>query len=147
MAKPETRFIDSVHRLFSDKKTPHREKTNNPYRKGTFDVWYSGVAGDLWVEYKYLPKDPQIIRANELMTQHQLDWGEDRYMEGRNVAVIIGFPAGGVILRNLSWCYPISEFVAVDRRLIADWIMQETLIAHKDVQVPVICNKGVGDRS
>lgn len=143
MRKPENTFIDSVHRFFPDKEVPHREKMNNPYRSGTADVWYSGLHGDVWVEYKYLPKLPQ--KSTTLLADCsalQLKWLRARHAEGRNVHVIIGCPAGGVILSGLEWeeSILISEFNKrlITRQAIAEWLALQTrgLIHHVTVGKP-----------
>ena len=78
---------------------------NNPYRGGTADVWYSGTADDLWVEYKYLPKLP--VRASIEVSKHlselQLQWLRDRHNEGRNVIVVLGTPVGSKIYTKCAW--------------------------------------------
>ncbi|WP_018609542.1 hypothetical protein [Uliginosibacterium gangwonense] len=127
--KPENTFIHSVHRHLSP--STYHEKMNNPYHGGTPDVWYSGNAGDLWVEYKFLPRVPQrsIVVAN--LSELQKDWLERRHEEGRTVAVIVGCPSGGIILRDPEeWT---ATFTAVeynnrllDRKQIAAWIAQTT---------------------
>lgn len=102
-AKPETTFYTAVHRLLPEKL--HREKMHNPYRGGTPDVWYSGNADDLWVEYKYVkavPKKAPILISKELSAL-QLKWLNDRAKEGRNVAVILGTPLGAVVYEHRSW--------------------------------------------
>jgi hypothetical protein len=103
MSGPETRFYTAVHKLLP--KALHREKMHNPYRGGTADVWYSGNADDLWVEYKYVTKVPKraaISVAREL-SPLQLQWLHNRYKEGRNVVVILGTPIGCWIYEFLKW--------------------------------------------
>jgi len=107
---------------------------NNPYRGGTADWWYSGNLCDLWVEYKFLPRVPQrgdMTPERYGLTALQLDWLHRRHVEGRNVAVIVGTPKGGVIMRDLAWETHISpiKFTAgiLERRALADWITQQTL--------------------
>lgn len=126
--KPETTFIASVHKHFPDKQVPHREKMNNPYRSGTADVWYSGRKGDLWVEYKFIPKLP--VKSNSVLVDCsplQLKWLGDRHREGRSVFVIVGHPAGGVILSDLEWGEPMSvtefERRTVSREAICKWLV------------------------
>jgi len=134
-SKPETSFIAGVHRKLPSAQTPYREKMHNPYRGGTWDVWYSGDKHDLWVEYKFLPSVPQrgIVDAKRVgLSPLQIDWGNGRYEEGRNLAVIVGCPAGGIILRDLEWIDGIApeEFKArlVPKPALANWIVQQTLI-------------------
>ena len=130
--KPETTFRQAV-----EKKLPrevHREKMNNPYSAGTADSWYSGSGGDLWVEYKFLPSLPQrgVVNAKRIgLTKLQLDWLRGRHKEGRNVAVIVGTPVGGVVLRDLEWEseVKIPEFIGrvLAKTFLAEWIAQQTL--------------------
>lgn len=131
--KPETTFYTSIHKLL-DKKL-HREKMNNPYRSGTADCWYSGTADDLWVEYKYATKVPvkaPILIQRELSAQ-QLLWLEGRYVEGRNVVVILGTPLGAWIYERRSWEH---EGVTADqlrlfgrsKKEVADYIWRRTMI-------------------
>lgn len=127
-AKPETTFIASIHRKLDSH--VYRVKMNNPYAAGIPDVWYSGVERDLWVEYKYLSTDPKtrIVDPTTLLSALQLDWLNCRHAEGRNVAVIIGCPAGGVLLRNGEWNKHITadRFMTkvASREATASWITQ-----------------------
>lgn len=130
-SKPETNF-----RLKIEKRLPrmlHREKMNNPYRGGTADSWYSGRGGDLWVEYKFLPRVPQrgIIDAKRMdLTALQQQWLRGRYEEGRNVAVICGTLVGGVIMRDLEWEVGLTVDQFNGRTVKIDdlsyWITQQT---------------------
>lgn len=91
--KPENQFIAGVHKYLPD---VYFEKMNNPYRGGTADVWYSGVHGDLWIEYKYLPKVPSRGLIVPDLSELQKRWIANRRAEGRRVHVVVGCPAGGV---------------------------------------------------
>jgi hypothetical protein len=129
---PETNFRNAVERNLP--RTVYRLKMYNPYVGGPADSWYSGTKGDLWVEYKFLPCLPQrgtLSPKRYGLTQLQLDWLRGRHEEGRNIAVIIGVPKGGVILRDLRWEQELSvtEFVGVvlERRAISEWITQQTV--------------------
>ena len=128
-SKPETTFVVGVHKHLP--RTLHREKMNNPYRGGTADQWYSGSTGDLWIEYKFLPRTPQrgVVRPDVSLLQKK--WLRGRYEEGRNVCVIVGCPAGGVILRDLEWedGLPCTEFGAriQSRADLANWIETQTV--------------------
>lgn len=127
-AKPETSFILSVHRQFKGGK-PYFEKMCNPMRAGTPDVYYSGDAGDLWIEYKYIPRIPRSKNILPEITPRQQRWLNDRHDEGRNVAVVLGTPTGAVIYRNKGWDIPLSstELVArlVSREEVAQWIISQ----------------------
>lgn len=110
-SKPENNFIAAVHRKFDEARKPYFEKMHNPYRGGTWDVWYSGLkhgrkaSRDLWIEYKFIPKIPTRETTLILpeLSQLQLLWGAERYNEGRNVWVIVGTPEGGVVYTDTAW--------------------------------------------
>ena len=135
-SKPETSFSLSVHRHLPPLKELYREKMNNPYHGGTPDWWYSGRK-DLWLEHKFLPRVPQkgnvwLCNPNvkqPILSRLQQDWLHGRYVEGRNVGVLVGCPLGGVILRDLSWEdeIPVTLFrsLILSRQSVADWIAQE----------------------
>jgi len=100
--KPETTFYQSVHRHLP--RDLYAVKMNNPYVGGIPDCWYSGTKDDLWVEYKFLvlPKrDTTLIDLDVSALQAQ--WLGCRFLEGRNVAVIVGCKEGGVYMRPVSW--------------------------------------------
>ena len=131
MRKPENTFIDSVHKRFASKEAPHREKMNNPYRSGTADCYYSGEFGDVWIEYKWVPKLPtRTASITPDCSPLQIKWLHGRYSEGRNVHVIVGCPAGGVILSGLEWeaPIPVSDFTKriISREAIAEWLTLQT---------------------
>ena len=130
---PENTFIGSVHRHLPVGRTdPYWMKNNNIYTAGIWDVWYSGRARDLWVEYKFitLPKRAKTAIVPDLSAL-QLEWGEKRYAEGRNLAVIVGCKEGGIILRDRAWEHPITaeafKAALMDRKEIAAWLMQSTM--------------------
>jgi hypothetical protein len=56
----------------------------------------------------------------------QKDWLAKRFHEGRNVAVILGCPDGGVVYTDLSWGSPLTceEYRAriKTRKQLAQWI-------------------------
>lgn len=126
-AKPEGTFTRGVHKyLPSD---VYFMKNNNPYLGGPADCWYSAKRADLWVEYKYIPKVPVTADVVPNLSALQTEWLRGRHKEGRNVAVIVGCPDGGVVLRNLKWEKPIprAEFVRSiqTRAELAAWIYNE----------------------
>lgn len=145
--KPENAFISKVNDRLPIKKRSrssqarqiypdwiHYEKMTNPYRSGTADAWYSAVA-DLWVEFKYLPTRPinAIVRPLELLTALQVQWLNDRCVEGRNVCVIIGCPDGGVILKERQWnqSFPATLFNSLTLSLddLASWIRSQITLS------------------
>ena len=79
-------------------------KNHNQFNGGIADCWYSGPAGDLWVEYKFvvLPKrDDTIIKFG--LSELQKDWLMKRHAEGRTVAVIVGSKEGGAMFFGTDW--------------------------------------------
>ena len=129
--KPENRFIESVHRHLP---RTYAEKMNNPWRAGTADVWYSGDRGDLWIEYKFIERIPRSAEILPDLTPRQKRWLNNRFDEGRNVAVVLGTPTGGVIYRNKEWMRPLDHVtlagLIVPRDEIARWIFSR-VGAHK----------------
>ena len=130
--KPETTFTNAVHaHLPPGRKAPYWMKNHNEYTSGVFDCWYSGVEGDLWVEYKFikLPARPSTLIVPSL-SDLQLEWGKDRYEEGRNVVVIVGCKEGGVVFANRGWEGGIlqSDFKKLlrTRKQLAEWIIGQT---------------------
>lgn len=125
-SKPETAYIQSIHRLIP---TVYAEKMNNPFRSGTADVWYSGEVGDLWVEYKFIERIPRSEEILPDVTPRQEEWLNNRCDEGRNVAVVLGVPKGGVIYRDREWNVPMTqqELLArvVSKQDIARWIFSQ----------------------
>jgi hypothetical protein len=111
---PETRFIASVHRHLPP--LLHREKMANPYRGGTADSWYSGVRGDLWIEWKFveLPKRDETEidlthctpKTKPILAALQQDWIMSRIKEGRRVWVGVGCKEGCVFFTDLMWAIP-----------------------------------------
>jgi hypothetical protein len=133
MSKPETTFTASVHKhLPPGRRDPYWIKNNNLYTAGQFDIWYSGMARDLWVEYKFivLPKRGETLIKPEL-SELQLDWGKKRHEEGRNLVVIVGCKEGGVIFKHRDWERQLyrTEFESrlCSRKEIAEWIMGFTM--------------------
>lgn len=122
-SKPESVFIRGVNKYLT---TTYFEKTNNPFRGGIADMWYSGTKSDLWVEYKYEPSLPRTRTYLPKLSPLQVMWLGNRYDEGREVAVILGIPEGGVIFTELGWLKPHtrSELLAraVSRQELAKWI-------------------------
>lgn len=111
---PETGFIASIHRHLPSEL--YSMKNHNEYNGGIADCWYSGVANDLWVEYKFIaiPKRTStLIRPFDGLTPLQRDWLWRRHTEGRNVWVVIGCGEGGGLF-NLARCKrPIWDEYAV----------------------------------
>ena len=126
--KPESTFYRSINNQKPLKET-YGEKMSNPYRAGTADYWYSGEHGDLWVEYKYEPSLPKIKEYRIDLSARQEKWLSDRCDEGRSVAVILGFPEGGVVFTGKSWRLTFTKNELLQRSLsrpeIAQWIFDQ----------------------
>lgn len=102
MATPENTFIGSVHRHLPV--GLYHMKNHNQYNSGIADVWYSGDAADLWVEYKFIvaPKRPDTLITINL-SELQKNWLRSRHDEGRSVGVIVGCREGGAYFKGTSW--------------------------------------------
>lgn len=108
---PENKFIAAIHRLLPA--SVYHMKNHNVYTGGVADVWYSGRLGDLWIEYKFtvLPKRPGTIVSlvndtKPMLSMLQQEWLRDRRKEGRDVAVVLGTPEGGIWFRGDEWDKP-----------------------------------------
>ena len=125
--KPENQFISGVHAHLKD---VYFEKMANPFRSGTADVWYSGMMGDAWIEYKYVPLIPKTANVSVNVSERQRAWLLDRFVEGRRVYVIVGCPQGGMVVHphNLGVTYSPDEFRRrlQSRKQLADWIREQT---------------------
>lgn len=129
--KPETTFIQSVHRhLPADL---YRVKNNNEFHAGIADCWYSGDRGDIWIEYKFtqIPARPKTaIKVPELLSALQVDWLAHRYEEGRKVFVVVGCKEGGVWFEDRDWEHHITaeafRSALEDRKQIAQRICSHT---------------------
>ena len=128
--KPESTFTKGVVKYLPV--SVYHMKNNNPYVGGIPDLWFSGNRADLWVEFKYLPKVPlrAEVDPKKLLSALQLAWLDGRYNEGRQVAVVVGCPDGGVIMRDQEWLHEYSAQMFRDRLVprkdIAQWITQST---------------------
>lgn len=139
-SKPETTFIASIHKHLPKKPLgPYHMKNSNDYNGGIADVWYSGTKGDMWVEYKFLPRTPQRgivhlckpnVKAPDLSVLQQ-NWLRERHEEGRTVYVVVGCPDGGVIMNRWQWEEPwTAEFFTnclLTRKDLSNWIMGQTM--------------------
>ena len=132
---PENTFIASVHRHLPA--GVYSMKNHNEFNGGIADCWYSGRAGDLWIEYKFLVVPARATTVISLVKDKdpmlsvlQQEWLRDRYEEGRQVHVVVGCKEGGVILHNLAWMKPIAaeDFreALMSRKAIAEWITKRT---------------------
>lgn len=123
-----------MHKLLPPLETLHREKTHNPYRGGTADVWYSGFLDDLWAEYKWLAKLPKKapVRLDRELSPLQQQWLTGRYKEGRNVVAILGTPEGAWVFEGMSWKEPLDPGIIrtckLTKQTVADYIKKRTCL-------------------
>jgi hypothetical protein len=127
--KPESVFIQAVHKLLDPR--IYRVKMHNPYNAGIPDCFYSATGGDLWVEYKFIPKLPVRVPVDLGLSTLQREWLTERHKEGRNVALIIGHGKDGIVLRAPDFdkeltSYDFREHM-VARQYLAEWIAEQTL--------------------
>mgnify|MGYP000698029575 CR=1 FL=1 len=118
-------FVQAIHRRLSN--DVYAWKINARFARGIPDAWYSGPGGDVWVEYKFLPSHPK--RASQIgLSANQRHWLDQRYKEGRNLAVIVGTPEGAFLLTDGHWGEPLAaDAKTTDYKGVAAWIEQQTL--------------------
>lgn len=95
-------------------------KINARYAGGVPDCWYSSPDGDMWVEFKYLPKLPKKLTAK--LSALQKEWLNKRFDEGRKVAVIVGSPEGAIIIQDKKWDQQQVVKTPLNKTQVADWI-------------------------
>lgn len=126
--KPESTFIKNVHdKLQAAYPEVYPEKTHNPFRGGIPDVWYDSPAGDMWVEYKWLPKVPSSIDLTggdrPWLSPLQARWLDRAACNGRTVAVVVGFKMDnqthGIITTDWHRTHHITSFPAYDTKGLA----------------------------
>ncbi|MBS0454033.1 MAG: hypothetical protein JSS14_22245 [Proteobacteria bacterium] len=131
---PENTFIKSVHGHLPA--AVYHMKNHNEYIAGPADVWYSGAAGDVWIEYKFInvPARPDTVidlitpkgKGDAIITTLQQDWLRARDREGRRVGVIVGSKDGGIWLPGVDWScrFTAAEFLKrlKSRKQLADTI-------------------------
>ena len=101
----ESQFTQAINRAVREHGV-YCWKISDRYRAGVPDCWYSGPGGDIWIEYKYLKRQPRRWYTPGL-SQLQLQWLNERHEEGRRVAVVVGCPDGA------QWLEPPYEGQAV----------------------------------
>jgi hypothetical protein len=133
--KPEHQYRKRVHKYVPGK--IHRWSIHDSFTAGVPDLWYSCNKGDLWVEYKYYPKLPRKIDVtgtkNPKLSHLQQHWLKKRHAEGRNVGVIVGCPAGGIIMPGITWMNVFTAEDVIDIKDVAGWIINETLLGSGDL--------------
>jgi hypothetical protein len=95
----ESGFISKVHKKLP--KSIYRVKFSDKFAGGIPDTWYSGPAGDVWVEYKY-----QLVPGHKPnLSDLQKAWLTDRTAESRSVACVVGTPEGVIVYEGITWLH------------------------------------------
>lgn len=118
----EPQFITKIHRLLPD--TVYRWKIHDRFHRGIPDAWYSGVRGDLWIEYKFVQQLPKRCITPRL-TPSQLTWLGDRAKENKQLAVVIGDPSEAIVLTNEAWRHSTPITQRLTHREVATWIASQ----------------------
>tara|TARA_Y100000996_G_C22062046_1_gene453675 strand:+ start:126 stop:521 length:396 start_codon:yes stop_codon:yes gene_type:complete len=125
-------FIKSIHNKLS--KEVYKWKIHDTYAGGVPDAFYSGPAGILFIEYKYVPKLPArlttTIKCN--ISELQYQWLHRMYDQGHKVAVVLGVDKEAFIMHYPAiWKGPISKEHFQDNcvpfKNVAKWIEEQTL--------------------
>jgi hypothetical protein len=101
----------------------YQQAMSDRLRPGVPDCWYSGIKGDLWVEYKFQPALRVVTPA---LTELQKAWLNGRYEEGRNVAVVVALTLREALwLRDGVWNHQCNTIDAVPVQQIVNNILKE----------------------
>jgi len=99
-------------------------------QNGVPDAYFSGPAGDCWVEFKYItaPKR-EVTEILPNLSPLQIKWLEGRHKEGRTVCVVLGSDIGCYIFDQHDWDVPIirEHFTVYTRQHVIKWIIRQTL--------------------
>lgn len=99
-------------------------KVSDRFTAGVPDSWYSGDKGDLWIEYKFAQKIPKKVKPK--LSALQAKWLNGRSAQGRSVAVIVGSPAGAVVLEDGAWNHSTEWQSLISMKEVRAWITQQT---------------------
>jgi hypothetical protein len=129
-------YIKSIHNKLPS--AIYKWKINDNFQGGIADAYYSGPAGDLWIEYKYLSRPPKrestVIKT--CLTDQQRHWLKSRQSEGRDVALVIGIEPpvelknqANLIITNLDENITLSNFntSGIDKKGVVAYIIASTL--------------------
>lgn len=107
----------------------YKWKIMNMMQNGVADAYFSGPAGDCWIEFKYIkaPKRENTVIKPDLSAL-QLKWLTERYKEGRTVALVVGSDIGCYIQPHQSFDKPIlKKCLRLTKKQIVEWITTQTL--------------------
>lgn len=122
----ESQFTRSIM-----KKLPseiYKWKIMNQMQNGVPDCYFSGPAGDLWLEVKYIkaPKRSTTLIKPEL-SPLQLKWLTERKQEKRNVALLIGSNIGCAIRIQFFEVSLVPQSLKLTKQEVVEWIIRQTL--------------------
>lgn len=98
-------------------------KVNASFVRGVPDCWLSGYIQDLWVENKRAHPLPPVLDLTDhkkYLSLHQQMWLEERYEEGRHVAVVVFSEHGHLLVPDLEWKNPIPKLQFLEKAVSMD---------------------------
>lgn len=124
----EHSFIRSIHNYLDP--NVYKWKIHDTFTGGVPDAFYSGPAGSLFVEYKYIK---QLPKKNITMLKHSLSKLQEAWLErvypATPVALILGVEDTALIILD-DFSFGISKMHYIDacisRRDVAEWIFNLT---------------------
>ena len=129
----QKRMNESGFTRYIFKKLPsevYKLKIRLAQQNGVPDAYFSGPAGDCWVEFKYITAPKRALTSIvPALSRLQTDWLNKRFDEGRTVAVIVGSDIGCYIYDIKDWATPILNvhLKDQDRTDVIKWIVRKTL--------------------
>jgi hypothetical protein len=105
----------------------HKWKIHDNYAGGVPDCWYSGPAGNIWVEYKWIAKLPKrdttLIKPN--LSAQQLAWLIKMSGHSISCACIIGSTEGGFLLTTQDdWINGIKKDTIISNKKVSKWLTE-----------------------
>lgn len=119
----EAGYIAAVHRHLPS--SVYKWKIADRFARGVPDVFYSGDRNSLFAEFKFLKTVPKRAFTPRLSAQ-QLKWLKQRHAEGRHVAVIVGTPAGGIVIPAKFIGAKFKAERWLPHKEVAQWITAQT---------------------
>ena len=102
----------------------------NMLQNGVPDCYFSGPAGDLWLEVKYVKAPKRSTTPIKLdLSALQRQWLIERNKEGRNVAALLGSDVGCYIYKpgDTAFENKIRSQLVLTRKDVVEWIVRQTL--------------------
>lgn len=126
----ESTFTRSVNKRLP--KSVYSWKVNARYAPGVPDCWYSGPGGDLWVEWKYLPRMPKAHKPK--LSALQKAWLNERYDEGREVLVLVGSPEGIAVFEDKAWNQKQQIHKLFSRTELVEWLAARLVGSNSEIE-------------